>query len=127
MPIACDFNDATRLLFWRRPLAPDPRLTAAAGLGLVAFLYAIDLVAEYWLAGEGWSFQLYGLGMSLGWYAVAVALMIRFARIDSTTASLRNLLLLFAASSILATAAAMAARGIAQSGPRASPPKSRWS
>ena len=97
MSVYSDFRDAFRLATWRRPLRPFATLTPVAILLIAIVLALFDLSVQWFTAGDGRYFEMYGLNALAAWIAASLAIIILFAGKDSTGATMRNLVLLWAA------------------------------
>jgi hypothetical protein len=94
MTLKSHLSDALRLSFWRAPRTTNAALSQAS-IVLIFVGAALATVAEqFFLAGATATFALYGVNSILAAAAVSAGLIVCFASVDRSPATLRNLVLL---------------------------------
>ena len=103
--------DALRLAAWRAPKATAAGMSPLTVAGLFAGAVLAVAVSQYLFAGASLrTFSVYGINSIIAIAAVQALVIIAFARVDPSSRTIRNLVLLH----LVAVAIAIAERGIFQ-------------
>jgi len=113
MAVIPHLRDAARLLFWRKPLAPEATLSPAALVAIALLLVALDVLTQRFTTTPPFYFVVTGVNSVLADAAVTLGVVALFARIDKTGATLRHLLLICVALNVAEAAALIGAHAAA--------------
>jgi hypothetical protein len=88
-------TDAVRIATWRAPLATTTGMTPLTAFGLFAGAVLVVAFSQFLLAGASLqTFSAYGINSVIAIAAVQALVVIAFARIDPSSRTIRNLVLL---------------------------------